>query len=132
MRLFLILCCGLFVTAAAAEDPGYEMTTYYVVFLYKGEAWTAESTPETEAIQKAHLQNIERLANEGSILLAGPFLHNGDLRGMFVFVAESQEEVEAHCKNDPAVQAGRLRTEVYPWYSVKGITYPGRPVPEEK
>ena len=32
---------------------GFEMTTYYVGFLYRGPKWTPEKTPETEALQKA-------------------------------------------------------------------------------
>ena len=112
--------------AAAPPAPivgpgGYEMTTYYVGFLFRGPAWTAESTPETQAIQEKHLANIQRLAGEGKLLLAGPFTDNGDLRGMFVFTVGSLEEARALADTDPAVKAGRLRIELHPWYSAKGI-----------
>ena len=107
---------------AAETEPGdYEMTTYYVGFLYRGAKWTPERTPETEKIQAAHLANIERLVESGELLLAGPFADDGDLRGMFVFRVDSMEEARRLCDTDPAVKAGRLKVEVHPWYSARGI-----------
>src|SRR5262249_5537930 len=64
---------------------GFEMTTYYVGFLYRGPKWTPERTSETEALQNAHLANIQKMAQEGKLLVAGPFLDDGDLRGLYIF-----------------------------------------------
>jgi len=105
-----------------ATEPEYEMTTYYMVFLYKGDKWTPERTAETEAIQKGHLDNITRLSNEGKLILAGPFMDGKDLRGIFVMSTETMEEAQALCNSDPAVKAGRLKVEIKPWFSAKGIT----------
>ncbi|NUN08124.1 MAG: hypothetical protein HUU54_03015 [Ignavibacteriaceae bacterium] len=105
-----------------AKEPEYEMMTYYMVFLYRGDKWTPERTPETEAIQKGHMENITRLSNEGKLILAGPFMDGKDLRGIFVMKTASLEEAEALCNTDPAVIAGRLKVEIKPWYSAKGIT----------
>jgi len=33
----------------------------------------------------------------------------------------TREEAELLCANDPAVKAGRLRIELHPWFSAKGI-----------
>ena len=104
-----------------SSGPEYEMTTYYVGFLYRGESWTPEETPEIEQLQRDHLANIERLAETGKLLLAGPFTADTDLRGMFVFAVDSMEEARALCDSDPMVQAGRLRVDLRPWYSAKGI-----------
>ena len=114
---------------AAAPAPrvgpgGYEMTTYYVGFLYRGPSWSPGETPESKTIQEGHLANIQRLAKEGKLLLAGPFTDDGDLRGMFVFQAASLDEAKALCDTDPAVKAGRLRVELHPWFSAKGINVP--------
>ncbi|MGH6629799.1 MAG: YciI family protein, partial [Burkholderiales bacterium] len=98
-----------------------EMTTYYVGFLYRGPKWTPEETPELRRLQEEHLANIRRLADSGKLLLAGPFTDGGDLRGMFVFKVDSMEEAKALSDGDPAVKAGRLRVELHPWYSAKGI-----------
>ena len=114
---------------AAAPAPrvgpgGYEMTTYYVGFLYRGPSWSPGETPESQQIQEGHMANIQRLAKEGKLLLAGPFTDDGDLRGMFVFQVASLEEAKALCDTDPAVKSGRLRVELHPWFSAKGINVP--------
>ena len=101
---------------------GYEMTTYYVGFLSKGPKWTPESTPETEKLQQAHLDNILRMEREGKLVVAGPFLDNGDLRGLYVFRVASLAEAQAFGDTDPAIAAGRLRLELHPWYAAKNIS----------
>jgi len=115
--------------APTANPMGYEMTTYYVGLLYRGPSWSAEDTPERRRIQEGHLANIKRLADEGKLILAGPFSDDGDLRGMFVFLVGSLEEAKALVDTDPAVQAGRLRVELHPWFSAKGINVP-KPAPK--
>ena len=113
--------------AAAREERGvgpggYEMTTYYVGFLYRGAKWTPEETAETRRLQEAHMANIRRMGAEGKLVVAGPFADNGDLRGLYVFRVGSAEEAKALVASDPAVQAGRLRFEIHPWYAAKNIT----------
>ena len=120
MRRRLILLSLLLVSSAAAAAE-YEMTTYYVAFLYKGANWTPRQTDETKRIQQGHMENIQRMAASGKLVLAGPFTDDGDLRGIFVFQGVSRDEAEQLCANDPAVKPGRLRVELHPWYSAKGI-----------
>jgi uncharacterized protein YciI len=105
---------------------GFEMTTYYVGFLYRGPKWTPEATPETEALQKAHMANIQKMAGEGKLLIAGPFLDGGDLRGIYIFRVATMAEAEALAATDPAVKAGRLRLEFHPWYAARNITVTAR------
>ncbi|MGH9366989.1 MAG: YciI family protein [Thermoanaerobaculia bacterium] len=93
MALFLALL-ALRAAAPAEEGPGgYEMTTYYVGFLYKGPTWTPQSTPETQKLQEAHLANIRKMAQEGKLLVAGPFMDNGDLRGLYIFKVATMGKV---------------------------------------
>ena len=108
---------------------GFEMTTYYVGFLYRGPKWTPAETPETQAIQQAHMANIQRMAAEGKLLVAGPFLDGGDLRGIYVFRVATMAEAQALAATDPAVVAGRLRLEFHPWYAAKNITVSARKEP---
>jgi len=126
MKLFfLILFTFSFTLSAQQNDepkPKTEMMTYYMVFLYRGDKWTPEKTAETEAIQKGHLANITKFHEEGKLILAGPFLDDKELRGIFVMKTNSYEETDSLCNTDPAVKAGRLKVEIKPWYSAKGIT----------
>ncbi|MCB0503762.1 MAG: hypothetical protein KDD32_13855, partial [Bacteroidetes bacterium] len=71
---------------------------------------------EAIALQKAHLDNIGRLAEEGKLVVAGPFLDEGELRGIYIFNVETMEEAKALTESDPAIQAGSLVMELKPWY----------------
>lgn len=98
-----------------------KMTTAYLAFLTRGAKWTPEKTPQTEAIQKRHMDNIMRLAEMKKLVVAGPFGDNGNYRGIFVFKVGSLEEAKQLAETDPAVQAGRLALEIHPWQVPEGI-----------
>jgi uncharacterized protein YciI len=98
-----------------------KFTTAYLAFLTRGEKWTPEKTPATEAIQKAHLENIQKLADMKKLVVAGPFGDNGVLRGIFVFKVASLDEARSLAATDPAVQAGRLALQIHPWLVPEGI-----------
>jgi uncharacterized protein YciI len=98
-----------------------KLTTAYLAFLTRGDKWTPEKTPATEAIQKAHLENIKKLADMKKLVVAGPFGDNGRLRGIFVFKVDSIDEARSLAATDPAVQAGRLALQIHPWLVPEGI-----------
>lgn len=97
------------------------MTKAYIGFLSRGAKWTPEKTTQTEELQKAHMANINRLAETKQLVVAGPFGDNGPLRGIFVFRVASLEEAKELAATDPAVQAGRLSIEMHPWLVPEGI-----------
>ena len=98
-----------------------QMTTAYLAFLVRGDKWTPDKTPETEAIQKAHMDNINRLAEMKKLVVAGPFGDDGTLRGIFVFRVNSIAEARELANTDPAVKAGRLALQIHPWMVPEGI-----------
>ena len=100
-----------------------EMMTYYMIFLYRGEKANDIPKEKLAEIQAAHLDNINKLAAEGKLVLAGPFMDNDDLRGIFILKAGSLEEAQEFTNTDPAVKAGRLRMEVKPWYGPSKLQY---------
>jgi uncharacterized protein YciI len=113
---------------AAGQKPSearYEMTTYYLILLYRGPKSTGEITPETQRTQGAHMANIRRMADEGKLIMAGPMGDDSKLRGIFVLRVGSLQEAQALAAEDPAVKAGRLVPEVHPWFTAKNIrVYP--------
>ena len=98
-----------------------KMTTAYLGLLTRGAKWTPEKTPATEELQKAHIANINRLAEMKKLVVAGPFGDNGTLRGIFVFRVGTLAEAKELAETDPAVKAGRLAIEMHPWLVPEGI-----------
>ncbi|HAD14615.1 MAG TPA: hypothetical protein DCF33_19490, partial [Saprospirales bacterium] len=91
------------------------MKKYVMAFLKRGPNRSQDSTTAAQ-LQKGHLDNINRLAESGKLVLAGPFMDNGDVRGIYIFNVATIEEASALTATDPAIQAGRLTMELHPWY----------------
>lgn len=103
------------VFAARVGADQYGMKPYVMAFLKRGPNRSQDSITAAN-LQKAHLQNITRMANEGKLVLAGPFMDDGDIRGIYIFNVATVEEARALTETDPSVQAGRLTMELHPWY----------------
>lgn len=97
----------------AADE--YGMKPYVMAFLNRGPNRNQDSTTAAQ-LQKAHLDNIIRMAKEGTLVLAGPFMDDGDIRGIYIFNVATVEEARKLTETDPAIQAGRLVMELHPWY----------------
>lgn len=93
----------------------YGMKKYILAFLERGPNRPSDSS-EAIKLQKEHLENISRMAAEGSLVLAGPFLDQDNIRGIYIFNVESIEEAEMLVKNDPAIRYGSLKMTLRPWY----------------
>ena len=132
--LTLIACQGAYNSTAKTEQPTAEPTTvfdevlamklgadeygmaqYVMAFLKAGPNRSQDSTTRME-LQAAHLANISRMADAGQLVLAGPFLDGGDIKGIYIFAVESVEEAKELTSTDPAIQAGSLIMEMHPWY----------------
>ena len=93
----------------------YGMKQYVMAFLKAGPNRSQDE--ETAAkLQTAHLKNIQRLVAEGKLLLVGPFLDDGNVRGIYIFNVPTLDEAEKLTQTDPAIQAGSLVMELHPWY----------------
>lgn len=93
----------------------YGMSRYVMAFLKRGPNRRQDSITAAN-LQKAHLENIIKMAEEGTLVLAGPFMDNGDIRGIYIFNVATIEEAEKLTESDPAIKAGRLVMELHPWY----------------
>jgi uncharacterized protein YciI len=121
MKKLLSLLALVVVLYGCASKP--EMKAYYLVLLNKGPNRSQDSSTAAN-IQAGHMANLNRLADLKKIVMAGPIGMDTTLRGIFVFDAESKEEVDSLVQTDPAVQSGRLKPEVYPWWSQRGVRLP--------
>ncbi len=98
----------------------WTMKKHHLVLLRRG-TQTGQPSSEAQKLQLDHLWHIRRMMDEGKMLAAGPFLNNGELRGIFVFNTESAEEAKAWAEADPMVKAGWLKVEIHPWLVAKEV-----------
>ncbi len=93
----------------------YGMKHYVMAFLKSGPNRITDSLKRIE-IQKAHLKNIFRLADEGKLIIAGPFLDEQPVEGIFILNTETIDDAKILVNSDPAIQGGILVAELRPWY----------------
>jgi len=97
------------------------MSLYFMGIIRRGTHWTPESTPQIEELQKSHLENIQKMAETGQLVLAGPFIDDGDIRRIYIFKVNTMEDVRRLADTNPMVKAGRLVVEIHPWIIEKGF-----------
>lgn len=128
--VYTIVCCICLLKAAAQADsslPINQIKQYWFVMLLKGENRNQDAATAAK-IQAAHLANIDSLYYEGIIKVAGPFGDEGPWRGIFIMDCKTKEEVIFYLQKDPAIQTGRLRYEIHPWYTAPICSFkPGKP-----
>lgn len=96
-----------------ADD--YGMKKYVMAFLKTGPHVEKDSAKRAE-IMRGHFDNIKRMADDGKLVIAGPFLDGTELRGIYVFDVATIEEAKVLTESDPAVKAGVFIMELHPWY----------------
>lgn len=96
-----------------ADD--YGMKQYVFVVLKTGKAKITDKK-EVAKLQAGHMANIGRLAEQGKLVLAGPFLQGGNNRGIYVFNVKTIEEAKELVKTDPAIKVGYFDVEFTKWY----------------
>jgi len=119
-----ITCLALFLICktASAQKNEDNLKPYFFVFLKKGPNRGQDSVSAAK-IQRGHLENINRLAASGKLNVAGPFLDEGDIRGIFVFDCSTEDSVKTMLESDPAISSGRLVYEIHPWMTQKGTCF---------
>ncbi|WP_316633596.1 YciI family protein [uncultured Flavobacterium sp.] len=94
----------------------------YVFCLLKSGTNTTVSKEETKKLFEGHLANIGKLAKEGKLVVAGPFMKNDrNYRGIYIFNVETIEDAQALVATDPAVQSKLLEAELTPWYGTAAL-----------
>lgn len=129
-RLAAPLAAGLLAGAAPVRAPGPDaapsdrpLAHYQLALIRRGPAWTPGRTPAVDSLQAGHMANIRRLSEARRLATAGPFADGGELRGIYLFRADSAEAAR-FAAEDPAVRAGRLVLEFLPLTAPAGIGEP--------
>ncbi|WP_199856322.1 YciI family protein [Lunatibacter salilacus] len=105
--------------AELAEELGaddYGMKPYLLVLLKTGE----NKSTDQEFISRSfsgHMANINRLVEEGKLVIAGPLGKNEQAyRGIFILTETDHTRARILLDRDPAIKEGLLVAELYDWY----------------
>lgn len=94
----------------------------YVFCLLKSGTNTTVSKEESKKLFEGHMANINKLAKEGKLVVAGPFMKNDrNYRGIYIFNVTTIEEAKALVETDPAIGAKLLEAELTPWYATAAL-----------
>ncbi|MFU8861144.1 MAG: YciI family protein [Cyclonatronaceae bacterium] len=105
------------VLAEKLGGDDYGMKSYILVILKTGPN-TSTDRELISASFRGHLDNINRLVEEGKLIVAVPLGANEhQYRGIFILNnVESIEEAAELMQTDPAIKSGLLVAEFFNWY----------------
>src|SRR5271166_1415454 len=114
--LFNLIAIAGLAFAQAPTPSSAKPEQYFFVLLNRPANAPQLSKEAGEKLQEEHMANIRKMAAEHKLVIAGPFLDDTAVRGIFVLQAESAAQAQEWADSDPAVKAGRLMPEVHgPW-----------------
>lgn len=95
----------------------YGMKSYFLVILKIGTNTTSDKELIAESF-RGHMDNINRLVEEGKLIVAGPLGKNeNNYRGIFILDnIKSIEEAKELLKTDLAIKNKLLDYEIFNWY----------------
>jgi uncharacterized protein YciI len=97
-----------------ADDYGMKM---YVLVLLKTGPVNIDDKKINDSLFAGHIKNIQRLADEGKLSVAGPLQKNDkNYRGIFILNVKTIDEAKALLQTDPTIKAQVLDAELYGWY----------------
>lgn len=123
-NLFLLLAVFFSFNAFAQTESSVkagepQLKEYFFVMLKRGPN-RSKDTVTAQNLQKGHMANIQKMAADGHLAIAGPFGDDGDWRGIFIFKTKTLDEARKLVEQDPMIKAGWLTYEIHPWWTVKG------------
>ena len=91
------------------------MRSYVLVILKTGPN-RVPAGPARDEMFKGHFANMNRLAGEGKLAMAGPLDGVEGRRGLFIFAVPDIEEVRKHVATDPVIAQGEMVAEYHRFY----------------
>lgn len=120
-------------TAPAASMPQYDselaktlggdergMRSYVLVVLKTGPNKVPEG-PARKKMFEGHFANIQRLAADKKLVLAGPLDGVDGWRGIFVFATPDIDQAKTFVATDPVIVNGEMVAEYHKFYGSAGV-----------
>lgn len=101
--------------AATLGADDYGMRQYVLVILKTGPK-KMPAGKERDDMFKGHMANIQRLASEGKLALAGPLDGKDGWRGLFVIAVKTIDEAKKLVETDPVIKEGEMVAEYHTYY----------------
>lgn len=128
LPIIILLFC--FTTAAGqTNNPNYDSTLAkklgademgmknYILVILKTGSGNVTDKAVRDSLFRGHFKNINQLAEEGKLSVAGPLDKNDNsYRGIFIFNVATLEEANELLKNDPTISEKIFDVELYKWY----------------
>ena len=104
-----------------ADD--YGMKKYVLVILKTGDNQSTDKKYKDSCFA-GHMQNMDKMVKANQLVVAGPFGKNdNNFRGIFILNMTSIDEArKLIMETDPAIKAGFLTPELYPWYGSAALS----------
>lgn len=128
-KLILLLCIAMVTPVIAQKQTNaydstlakklqaddYGMKTYVFVLLKTGTNTSTDKTAKDKAFE-GHMSNIQKMADNGKLAVAGPFSKGGNNRGIFILNVTTFEEAKKLLEEDTAIKEKYLEPEMTIWY----------------
>lgn len=100
----------------------YGMKSYFLVILKTGTNTTADQELTSKSFL-GHMDNINRLVEEGKLIVAGPIGKNeNNYRGIFILNnIETIEEAKEILQTDLAIKNRLLAYDIFTWYGSSAL-----------
>jgi uncharacterized protein YciI len=109
--------------AALAKSLGGDergMRSYVLVILKTGPTQVPEGPARTKMFE-GHFANMQRLAADKKLVLAGPLDGTDGRRGIFVFAPPDIEQATTYVATDPVIVNGEMAAEYHKFYGSAGL-----------
>jgi uncharacterized protein YciI len=84
---------------------------YFVVIREQSRAWDASLAMREQERWPEHVEFINRIADEGFLIVAGPVGDGNPYRAMLVVSADDDDQAAARLEDDPWTTVGVLETK---------------------
>lgn len=126
--LLLTLVLPRLVHAQDKKEPEHKLIQFQMALLKRGPKWTGSHNTNTKTLESAQRTYVDSLVESGKAVIAGRIADDGEIRGVYILRAKSEEEARDWAEASPAVKSGLLVAEMHPWWSEDVMKKPSTPI----